>query len=119
MNYMQAEGSSTTYRRSCGGKFVNICATEPVIMFDEEDVSVVVVDGKETTFHKHLDGYLKAVLNANTAAKEFNLVHPDTGAVIGSMSWQSLFVAVRSFWVSLAKERDEAQVVTPVDGSGA
>jgi hypothetical protein len=109
-NYREKPGSGIAYRRSCGGKFYNDYELEPVIEFDEEDITLLVVDGKETVYKKATGKPLRAVLNVSTAGKTFPLIHPETGELLGGyMTRMNLFIAVRSFWASLAAERDAAE----------
>ncbi len=45
---------------------------------------------------------------------KFDLVHPDTGAVIGSASYLDVYVILHSLYMHLAVERDNAPPPEPV-----
>lgn len=46
-------------------------------------------------------------------AVEFDLLHPVTGDVIGTMSYQTVYVALHSLYLHLATERDNAPPPAP------
>jgi hypothetical protein len=64
-----------------------------------------VVEGEEV--HRPL-GNLVEPFTAENAAEQFDLMHPETGAVIGSMTYQELYVALASAYLHVATKRDQA-----------
>jgi hypothetical protein len=76
----------------------------PSVTFAEE--KVLVVEGEE--IHRPL-GNLVEPFTAENANEAFDLLHPETGAVLGSMTYQDLYVALASAYLHVATKRDQAQ----------
>lgn len=82
---------------------------EPSVTFVEE--KVIVADGEE--IQRPLGNLVEPFTPAN-AGEAFDLVHPETGAVIDSMTYQELYVALASAYLHVATKRDQAQAAPPV-----
>ena len=79
--------------------------TVPVICFNEEEV--LEVNGKKVVLS---EGRLFARMDDPT--KTFNILHPDTDAIIGTAAYQDVYILLYSLYKSLALERDSAPVIT-------
>ena len=99
-NYKQDQISG--HQRSCAVKISNPFQGVPTIMFDEE--VVVAIDGKPTITQPV--GYIPDSMS--DPAKMFDLIHPETDEVVGSASYQDIYVMLYSLYRALAAERDEA-----------
>ncbi|MGF6692642.1 hypothetical protein M2318_002714 [Metapseudomonas resinovorans] len=80
----------------------------PSVTFAEE--KVIVAEGEE--IHRPL-GNLVEPFTAENAAEVFDLLHPETGEVLGSMTYQQLYVALSSAYLHVATKRDLVQADPP------
>ncbi len=71
----------------------------PVITFNEEEI----VDTGSTVISKHVFALQQDMSDPTVT---FNLVHPVTGDVIGTASYQDAYVMLSSLYLSLALKRD-------------
>lgn len=79
----------------------------PSIRFNEE-YAVVELDG--TVKPQGPAGLCMQEFRADNATTPFDLLHPETGAVIGSATFQDLQVMLFSLYFHTATERDNAPV---------
>jgi hypothetical protein len=105
-DYNQQTGQYTKWVRC---KFIGInnprpiLGSSPSVTFAEEEVTLK--DGEESQIPL---GNLIEPFNAGNAGEAFDLIHPETGAVIGSMTYQELYVAMASAYLHVATKRDQA-----------
>lgn len=106
MNYreetksVRIEGMEYSWVRAMRVLISNMLGETPYIKFVEEKVTNCV-DG--TQKHKIL-GELKEDFSKPDTV--FNLIHPDTGSVIGSAKYSDLYVLLTSLYIHLAIKRD-------------
>lgn len=102
MNYQETtiNGEVKTWRRAHTLTILNPYNRIPTIKCDEEDLAMLP-DGRMMVVNNTV------VESAFTdPAKEFPLIHPATGQVIGTAMYQDLYVLLSSLYLHLAGERD-------------
>lgn len=57
---------------------------------------------------------LGSIVELFAADEAFDLLHPETGAVIGSATYNELRVLLHSLYFHVAQKRDEAHITAPV-----
>lgn len=105
-NYKEQTISGLVWQRSNLVQIHNTLNTIPSIMFYEEEV-VALPSGPVT---KHI-GHLTEVFS--DPLKEFNLVHPETGDVLGTATYQQIYLMLHSLYMHLAYIRDNPPPLTP------
>lgn len=107
-NYNESTVTGSRWTRCHGGSFSNNYNSTPNIVFNEEEI--VLLDGGETIKKAPTGTGMAAALwtDMSNPQKEFNLLNPYDGTVIGTMKYQDIFVALHSLYMALAKERDSA-----------
>ncbi|MCY1455440.1 hypothetical protein D9M71_725760 [compost metagenome] len=80
----------------------------PSVTFAEE--RVLLVEGEEV--HRPL-GNLVEPFTPEKTSEAFDLIHPESGAVLGSMTYQELYVALASAYLHVATKRDQALAAPP------
>ncbi|UCP00111.1 hypothetical protein LF844_09945 [Metapseudomonas lalkuanensis] len=80
----------------------------PAVTFVEE--RCINVDGEEV---QRPLGNLVEPFTPENAGEAFDLVDPETGSVLGSMTYQGLYVALASAYLHVATKRDQAQSAPP------
>lgn len=99
-NYRESSVAGTQYRRA-GEVVISNGLEKKSIQFIEQDV--VVLDG--TVVVKHGDT-IDELFTLENAATPFDLLNPETGEVLGSMTYQDLYVGLHSLYLHLATTRD-------------
>ena len=79
----------------------------PVIVFNEE----IVVNTGTTKVSKHISSVGESFQDPT---KTFELIHPETGANLGTASYQQLYVFLSSLYLHVAQNRDIAANVPTV-----
>lgn len=100
-NYKETSVAGSKWTRSWQVVVENKFNKTPSITFFEEQI-VDVGDGVPTS--TLVQGQLTEKFDDPT--KTFNLVHPVTGDVIGTGTYQDLYVLLSSLYLSLATARD-------------
>jgi hypothetical protein len=103
MNYRETPVAGTGWTRSNGVNISNPYNGMPVISFQEEQI--LEVNG--TTFVKPL-GQLTE--NFADPSKQFDLVNPADGMVIGTASYMEIYLILYSLYLKLTTERDNQPV---------
>lgn len=108
-NYKESQVSGTSWVRANEIIIGNPYEGMPQIHFREEEVLLV----GDKTMRQPVAGMVFKPLTASFAepATQFNLVHPDTDAVIGSSTYQDVQVLLYSLYRHLANIRDTSVVV--------
>ena len=106
MNYLPTTNPGTTRRRAKFVELINQAGGEPYIRWHEED-QIHMADG---TYRFVPTGTLDTAVTPESLTESFPMVHPDTGEPIGLMTGQHLHLAIQSYYVHLAKQRDEKNV---------
>lgn len=98
------EGLIGGYQRAKRVEITNPLNQIPSITFYEE----LVITGREnvTTIVSDVSTLTEAMTDP---AVQFDLVNPETGAVIGSAAYQDIYVILYSLYMALAAKRDEGQ----------
>lgn len=111
-NYKESAVAGTKWTRSWQVNIDNKYQQIPTIAFFEEEV---VDTGDGTFISKMLPGALRE--SFSDPSKSFNLLNPATGNVIGTASYQDLYVILSSLYSALAELRDNppAVITTPVE----
>ncbi|BAU76119.1 hypothetical protein [Metapseudomonas furukawaii] len=84
---------------------------DPSVTFVEEEV-IALGDGRELITPL---GNLVEPVNAGNLGESFDLLHPETGAVLGQMTYQDLYVALASAYRHVAGKRDQAATEPPLE----
>ncbi|MCY1221719.1 hypothetical protein D9M68_468640 [compost metagenome] len=82
----------------------------PSVQFNEE--RVVSFEGVELVSP---DGMLTEGFTPDNALTEFNLLHPDTGAVLGTATFTDAYVMLASLYRHLAEKRDAAAALAATE----
>ncbi len=83
----------------------------PAATFMEEEV--LVMGGEE--INRQISAALVEPFTPDNVAEAFDLVHPESGAVMGSMTYQELYVALASAYRHVAGKRDAVQAAPPTE----
>ncbi|WP_330114932.1 hypothetical protein SA496_01300 [Pseudomonas sp. JS3066] len=103
-DYKETDVAGTSWVR-CGYLGINNPrphSGEPSVTFVEEEV--IALGGGRELINKL--GNLVEPFTPENAAEAFDLVHPETGDVLGSMTYQDLYVALASAYRHVALKRD-------------
>ena len=100
-NYKETAVAGSKWTRSWQVVVENKYNQAPNVCFFEETI-VDVGDG--TPVSKLVPGQITEYFT--DPSKTFDLVHPVTGAVIGSATYQDIYVMLSSLYLSLANKRD-------------
>jgi hypothetical protein len=104
-NYNESSINGTSYQRAWRVEAENPLEGSKHITFHEEVVAVLADD----TIHKQKGNITKAY----DPSASFNLLNPETGAVVGSMTHDELYAAIYSLYIATATERDATIQETP------
>ena len=99
-NYKEQALTGQEWQRSFRVTITNPYGSTPAIVFDEEKIALLDNGLKVNTPVGQLRGEM-----ANPLA-EFPLVHPETGASLGSAQYANLHVLLYSLYLHLAGLRD-------------
>ena len=110
-NYKESSVAGVKWTRSLGGHFSNPYQGIPSISFNEEEL-ITFSDGSIIRQpYSALQGMGLTTTMANQA-KEFDLINPLTGDVIGKSKYQDVFVILHSLYMSMVNERDNPPVIS-------
>jgi hypothetical protein len=112
-NYNESTVSGTKWTRCFGGTFNNEYQGTPTIAFNEEEI--IVLEGSGIV-RRHVETPVNMSISVQLTnpEKEFDLLNPSTGEVIGKAKYQDIFIALHSLYMALAKERDAVNNPQPV-----
>jgi len=106
MNYQQStiQGEITIWRRARRVCINNNFEQMPEIEFYEEEKTITpnAVLSRDTETLKE---------TFTNPLEEFNLLHPETGEVIGTAKYQDIYVMLYSLYMKLAERRDNPPVI--------
>jgi hypothetical protein len=105
-NYRQSAVSGQAWTRASSVTLLNPLNETSVGMFHEETV-VAIGDGK---YIKQAVGSCSDHFDSTNATEEFSLIHPVTGDVIGSATYQEIYVMMSSLYIHIATKRDAAEL---------
>jgi hypothetical protein len=105
-DYKQSAVVGTSWVRSYNVALMNPIDGEVKAVFHEE-TAVALGDGKTLT---QSIGSCGEVFTPENAGESFNLIHPETGAVIGSATYQEVYVLMASLYLHVAVKRDAAVI---------
>lgn len=110
-NYKETTISGTAWNRAFRVTIENAYNTVPTMDFDEEKI----ISLADNQFVSQYVGKLKEKFSDPTVM--FDLIHPETGAVVGTASYMDIYIMLSSLYLSLAAKRDLANepVVVPAD----
>jgi hypothetical protein len=103
-NYNESEVTGVKWTRSSGGQFSNPYQGVPSISFQEEEL-ITFSDGSVIKQPSN-SPYTHLSTSMTDQSREFDLLNPMTGEVIGVSKFQDVFVILHSLYMSLAKDRD-------------
>jgi len=106
INYQQTTVAGESWIRAKQIVIHNPYAETQSATFLEEKV-VNLSDG--TVLKNDYSG-LSEIFDANNATETFDLLNPETGTVIGSATYQDVYVMLHSLYYHAAIKRDAAQV---------
>ena len=101
-NYKEQALTGSEWQRSYRVTIVNQYGGIPAIVFDEEKIALLDNGLKVNT----PGGQLVEPMTDPTTT--FDLIHPETGAVIGTAQYLNLHVLLYSLYLHLAAQRDAA-----------
>ena len=107
-DYRETSVSGTTYRRANGGGFRNPRVGIKRLFFLEEDVAIL----GDKEFSTPVPGEVGEELSSANAMLPFNIVDPETGAVLGQMTRYELYRALHSFYLTKDADRDAADAAS-------
>lgn len=110
MNYLPTAAPGTSRRRTNLAELHNPAEGTPHIRWREED-QITLADGTQRTVPV---GTLETYVTQESLAEAFPLVNPDTGEQIGTMPGEYLLLAIQSYYIHKAKQRDMAVAQTPI-----
>lgn len=105
-NYNETNVSGIAWQRAYQIQINNRVNQMPNIIFYEEEA----IDLPSGPITKHIG---QLVENFTDPLKEFNLIHPLTGDVIGIAKYQDFQVLLYSLYMNLVNARDNPPVVVP------
>jgi len=100
-NYKQATLAAQTWQRAKQVHINNAYGVTPVITFQEEQV--IDINGKLN--FQDLGVIAKDLSSPSTT---FDLISPVDGTVLGTATYQDVYVILSSLYLDLAKQRDSA-----------
>jgi hypothetical protein len=103
-NYKEANVNGTMYTRANRVVLQNELDAPKSITFSEQEIITL----PDTTRITRPARGVGVVLDDKNIAKSFDLLHPETGAVLGTVSYQDVYVLMHSLYYHLAHERDSA-----------
>ena len=105
-NYKETQAVGTSWQRAYSVTISNNIGQVPVITFYEQKVIQTDV-GLITTSVGQMTEYFSDPL------VEFNLLHPETGMILGTSTYQNIYVMLHSLYMHLANKRDTPPAPTP------
>lgn len=105
-DYRQSTVSGHAWTRAYSVTLLNPINEASTAIFSEEDV-VALGDGKHI---KQPAGACSDEFTAANAGESFDLVHPVTGQVVGTATYQDVYVLMASLYMHVALKRDAAEV---------
>ena len=101
-NYKESTVQGTSFRRCKGIQFINqLNVSTRAVVFEEEDV--VSFDGKHFAT---ASGSLMSGFDAENGSTVFPLVDIETGALLGSATYQQVYEMLASLYLHTAMKRD-------------
>lgn len=100
-NYKETSLEGTSYVRAANVSLIN-GLTNKSITFNEEKI-INLSDGDVI---RKSGGSVSDEFTAENAPTSFDLLHPDTGDVVGSATYQDVYVMLYSLYINLATKRD-------------
>lgn len=94
--------TTTTFDHSHKVTIDNPLNGTPTIRFTEQTVQRR--DGVETVLGPK--GFLEEALTDANATEEYNLIDPTTGTILGTTTYQNLFIQLYSLYFHLGTKRD-------------
>ena len=104
--YNEKDVTGISYQRAKQIVVDNEYSGKRSIHFAEEIVKVLDEDGTEPTVVSQALGALSEELTEDNQNEEFNLIHPETGAVIGTSTYIEVYVMLHSLYYHMAAKRD-------------
>lgn len=98
-NYKQTSIAGESWVRAYQIIIDNRYGQTPQIVFNEEEIA----DATTTTFNKHVSHIVESF---SDPTKTFDLLNPVDGTVIGTVSYQDVYVMLSSLYAHLAAARD-------------
>lgn len=102
-NYKQTSGVGEAWTRAYQVIVNNQFGTTPAITFNEEEI----VSLGTTSLNKHVSHLNESFSDPSVS---FNLIHPVDGSVIGTATYQDLYILLSSLYSNLADKRDNPPV---------
>lgn len=107
MNYKQSAVTGETWQRAVRVVVENPYeGGVPAVTFVEEQL--INLPGEVIT---RASGSVSEPFTPANAGEVFNLVHPETGAVLGTATYQDVYVMLHSLYLHVAAKRDAEAVV--------
>lgn len=107
-NYKQSTVTGDSWVRATRVVIENGIGGTPAVSFIEEQV--INLPGEVIT---RSAGNIAEPFTVENAAEAFDLLHPETGAVIGSATYQDVYVMLHSLYMHVATKRDAANQPAP------
>lgn len=102
-NYKQSEITGESWQRAARVVIENPRNGVPAITFIEEKV---IVNGEEIIVPA---GSVSEPFLPENYLEEFPLYHPETGEIVGSATYQDVYVILHNLYLHVAAKRDGAQ----------
>lgn len=106
-NYKESTVAGSSHQRAWRLEVENPITGPKGITFHEE-VAVTLESGDPMTRYV---GSLTKAYSEGTKDTEFDLLNPETGEVIGTMTHGELYAALYSLYIQCAIERDAAEAI--------
>lgn len=101
-NYLPITEPGTVRQRVMRVEMNNKFDSVPYIVWLEEE-QILLADGS----YKYAPaGFMSTQANAESLAESFPIINPDTGQALGQMTGQELLVAIQSYYIFKATQRD-------------
>lgn len=103
-NYKESSITGATWQRAYQVIVNNKFGTTPSVIFNEEEI----IDIGNGTMSKHIGHIAEMFTDPNV---EFNLINPLDGSVIGTTTYQNIYIILSSLYQHLADKRDNPPAV--------
>ena len=104
-DYKEQTVTGVSWQRCCRVVIDNPVGQIPQAFFYEEEV----VNLPSGQVKRHLG---QMVESFSDPSKMFDLINPATGDIIGSATYQDLYILLHSLYMSLAHQRDNQPILT-------
>lgn len=101
-NYKESNVTGVKYTRANRVILQNELDAPKSITFSEQEI-FTLPDTSRVVKHS---GSVGVTLDETNATTPFNLIHPETGAVLGTTTYQDVYVLMHSLYYHLVTERD-------------